>query len=101
MISRRQFGKRAALVASAGTVTDSLGGAAPLPANDQAAVDSKFANVIRNYGARLSVPQRDRVRRTLVEHQRMLMRIRDFELDNSDAPATGLRLYPTGGKGGE
>lgn len=66
-----------------------------LPPADQTAVDAKYANVIRKYGDRLDDAQRTRVRRTLVQHQRMLMRVRDFPLDNGDAPATGLRLYPT------
>jgi hypothetical protein len=68
---------------------------AELPAADQAAVEAKYANVIRKYGTRLSDAQRKRVRKTLIEHQRMLMRIRDFALENSDAPATGLRLHPS------
>ena len=67
---------------------------ATLPPADQAAVDSKYANVIRKYGDRLSEPQRTRAREILVRHQRMLMRVRDFALENGDAPATGLRLYP-------
>jgi hypothetical protein len=36
-----------------------------------------------------------RAREILVSQQRMLKRIRDFKLENSDAPATGLRLYPS------
>jgi hypothetical protein len=68
---------------------------AALPAADQAAVEAKYANVMRKYGSRLSAAQRERVQATLLEHQRKLMRIRDFALENSDAPATGLRLYPS------
>ena len=65
-----------------------------LPPADQAAVESKHANVIRKYGGRLNVAQRTRAHEILTRHQRMLMRVRDFALDNGDAPATGLRLYP-------
>jgi hypothetical protein len=51
--------------------------------------------VIRKYGDRLSPAQKVRAREILVRHQRMLKRIRAFALENSDAPATGLRLYPS------
>jgi hypothetical protein len=98
-VSRRRFGRRAALAAVAGTfappLLDSQDGARSLPAGDQSAVDAKYANVIRKYGDRLSPAQRVRAREILVSHQRMLKRIRDFKLENSDAPATGLRLYPS------
>jgi hypothetical protein len=67
-------------------------GAAPLPPPDEAAVNAKHANVLRKYGDRLSEPQKVRAREILVRHQRMLMRVRDFALENGDAPATGLRL---------
>jgi hypothetical protein len=98
-VSRRRFGRRAALVAVAGTFSSSLldsqEAAHTLPAADQAAMDAKYANVIRKYGDRLSPVQRVRARETLVSHQQMLKRIRDFALENGDAPATGLRLYPS------
>ena len=96
-VSRRRFGRRAAFAAVAGTfaspLLDSQEGARSLLAGDQSAVDAKYANVIRKYGDRLSPAQRLRAREILVSHQRMLKRIRDFALENSDAPATGLRLY--------
>jgi hypothetical protein len=98
-VSRRRFGRRAALTAVAGVLSspllDSQVGANALPAGDQAEVDAKYANVIRKYGARLSPVEKVRARETLLDHQRMLKRIRDFALDNGDAPATGLRLYPS------
>jgi hypothetical protein len=67
-------------------------GPAPLPAPDEAAVNAKHANVVRKYGDRLSEQQKVRAREIIVSHQRMLMRVRDLALENSDAPATGLRL---------
>ncbi|MDR3701917.1 MAG: hypothetical protein P4L56_19870 [Candidatus Sulfopaludibacter sp.] len=100
VISRRSFGRRTAWAAavSAFDPADALpqgrGPQTPLPPDDQAEVDAKFAGVIRKYGARLSEEQKTRVRTVLGRHQRMLMRIREFALDNGDAPATGLRLYP-------
>ena len=99
-VSRRRFGTRAALAAAAGIFSSPVliaqrkATSASLPSADQDAVTAKYANVIRKYGDRLSPAQRRRARETLVQHQQMLMRIREFALDNSDAPATGLRLRP-------
>ena len=67
-------------------------GPAPLPPPDEAAANAKHANVLRKYGDRLSEQQRVRAREIIVRHKRMLMRVRGFALENSDAPATGLRL---------
>jgi len=98
-VSTPRFGRRAALTVVAGTLSsrllDSQVRTPTLANGDQAAVEAKYANVIRKYGDRLSAAQRTRARETLVSHQRMLMRIRDFALENGDAPATGLRLYPS------
>jgi hypothetical protein len=97
-ISRRGFGKRAALAAfvpAAFSEPQARTSGPPLPASDQAEVDAKFANVVRQYGDRLSEEQRNRVRTVLARHQRMLMHVREFPLDNGDAPATGLRLVPS------
>jgi len=99
-VSRRDFGRRVALFAAAGAAQRNPGaaqdgrGPTPLDAAEQAEVDAKYANVIRKYGDRLSDEQRSRVREVLGRHQRMLRRVRTFALDNSDSPATGLRLYP-------
>lgn len=100
-ISRRGFGRRAAAAAlvpaavtAAAASPQGRGQFPPLPPADQSEVDAKFDNVIRQYGNRLTDEQRNRVRTVLARHQRMLMRIREFPLDNGDAPATGLRLYP-------
>ena len=93
-VSRRGFGLAVAgalqpvrVLAQNQTATQTA-----LPAADQAEVDAKFANIIRKYGDRLSEDQRTRVRDVLARHQRMLMRVRAFSLDNSDSPATGFRL---------
>jgi hypothetical protein len=97
-ISRRGFGRRAALAAAVGALDPAAalpqgrGGQAPLPPKDQAEVDAKFADVVRKYGDRLNDEQKTRVRTTLGRHQRMLMRVREFPLDNSDAPGTVLHL---------
>ena len=94
-VSRRKLmaGTAAALTAAAAPAQENSSGAG-LPPADQAAVDAKYANVIRKYGERLSDDQRARAREVLVRHQQMLMRVRDLALENGDAPATGLRLQP-------
>ena len=98
-VSRRSFGRRVALLVVAGTAPN-LGlaqdgrGPASLDAAEQAEVDAKYSSVIRKYGDRLSDEQRSRIREVLGRHQRMLRRVRAFPLENSDSPATGLRLYP-------
>jgi hypothetical protein len=93
-VSRRKLivGTAAALSAAAPAQQNDSG--TGLPPADQAEVDAKYANVIRKYGERLSEAQRTRGREVLVRHQLMLIRVRDFALENGDAPATGLRLQP-------
>lgn len=102
-ISRRNFGRRAALAGLATALTPSAlpaqgrgGNQTPLPAQDQAEVDAKFNDMVRKYGDRLSDDQKTRARGVFGRHQRMLMRMREFPLENSDVPATELQLYPKG-----
>jgi len=94
-VSRRKVivGTAAALSATAAPAQQNDSGTG-LPPADQAEVDAKYANVIRKYGERLSEAQQTRSREVLVRHQLMLKRVRDFALENGDAPATGLRLQP-------
>ena len=91
-VSRRKLIAGTAAVLSATAAAAQESSDTGLPPADQAAVDAKYANVIRKYGDRLADAQRTRAREILVRHQRMLMRVRDFALENGDAPATGLRL---------
>jgi hypothetical protein len=95
MVSRRKLmaGTAAVLTATAVPAQQNDAGTG-LPPADQAAVDAKHANVMRKYGERLSEAQQTRAREIIVRHQRMLMRVREFALENGDAPATGLRLQP-------
>ena len=98
--SRRSLGRRAALAVTIGLSKDAPAAPQfqdppPLDEGEQAEVDAKFADVIRKYGSRLSDEQKTRVRNVLGRHQRMLARVRSFPLENSDPPATGLRLYPS------
>jgi predicted component of type VI protein secretion system len=100
-ISRRKFGRRAAFAGLATALTPSAalaqgrGGAqTTLPPQDQGEVDAKFADMVRKYGDRLTDDQKTRARGVLARHQRMLMRVREFPLENGDAPATELHLEP-------
>jgi hypothetical protein len=102
-LSRRGLGRRAALSATAlalGLAAETPAaapqpqGQPPLSAADQAEVDAKFAGVVRKYGERLSDDQKTRIHGELGRHQRMLARVRAFPIENSDSPATGLRLIP-------
>lgn len=99
--SRRDLGARAALVATLGVVCPFIGlaqesGAGEaFPRDEQAEIDAKFDSIMRKYSNRLNTEQRTRIREILERHERMLHRVRAFPLENSDAAATGLRLYPT------
>ncbi len=104
-ISRRNFGRRAAWAGLATAVSPSDlaaqgrgGNQTPLPPQDRAEVDAKFTDMVRKYGDRLSEDQKTRARGVLARHQRMLMRVREFPLENGDAPATELHLVPKGVK---
>lgn len=93
-ISRRNFG-RAALV---GAALPAVGAApqqpadAALSAGENAEVEARYSNAIRQYGERLSEEQRQRIRRILSANERMMSHIREFPLDNGDTPATVLKL---------
>lgn len=102
-ISRRNFGRSAtwAGLATALNPSDLVaqgrgGNQPPLPPHDQAEVDAKFTDMVAKYGDRFTEDQKTRARGVLTRHQRMLMRVREFPLENGDAPATGLHLYPKG-----
>ena len=55
-------------------------------------VEAWFSETVRRYGDRLSDEQRSRIRRVLIQNQRMLAPIRDFPIGNADTPATTLKL---------
>jgi hypothetical protein len=102
-ISRRNFGRRAALAGLATALDPSDlaaqgrgGNQTPLPPQDQAEVDAKFTDMVAKYGDRFTEDQKTRARGVLARHQRMLMRVRKFSLENGDAPATEVRLNPKG-----
>ena len=110
MLSRRDFSLRLAGIAGAavaGSSGDLLeaqesvrkSGASSSPTSeeglspsDQAEVESRYQNVMRQWGDRLSNEQRERVRRVLVKNARMMQPMRAFHLQNGDPPAEVLRI---------
>jgi hypothetical protein len=111
-ISRREFGRRAALGGAAALVPAGLAktvqekpASAPeksaqasaadeddLSAAARAEIEARYQNVIRKWGDRLDDEQKRRVRQILIENQRMLEPIRAFPLGNSDPPGPVLRF---------
>jgi hypothetical protein len=114
-ISRRDFGRRAGIVAAIAVSSSSLlgcntaavreakpgdkipdqagGGLTPEQAQE---VEARLANVIRKYGNRLSEAQRQHLRRILTYNERMLVSIRTFPLQNGDPPASVLKISLVG-----
>lgn len=108
-ISRRQFGRKAALAAAAtftapallSPVTDAevarpqekkpepLEG---LTLQQTAEVDARLANILRRYGSRFNEDQKARLRRILAQNERMMAPVRAFSLQNGDPPASVLRI---------
>jgi hypothetical protein len=93
-ISRRKFGHAALL----GAALPAVSAAPQQPAGsglsdaENAEVEARYNNAIRQYGDRLSGEQRQRIRRILATNERMMSHIREFPLDNGDTPATVLKL---------
>ena len=110
-ISRRRFGRQAAIAAALsispakllGTTQDSsqetiavanrqehsAGGGATEQIPE---VEAKLANIVRKFGDRLSTQQRDHLRRILAYNEKMLASVKTFSLQNGDPPASVLKL---------
>lgn len=96
-ISRRQFGRGAALAAAGlpllGTRAAAAQAAAAAPATPaEAEIAAKYQRLVAEYGKRMTPAQLTRARRTIAEHVRMLEAVRRYSMANGDAPATVLRL---------
>lgn len=118
-ISRREFGREAA-IATAATITApvllaprsaaavlppaqkknpeappqekrpaALDGLTPQQAAD---VEAKLANILRQYGSRFDEGQKEHLRRILAQNERLMAPVRAFPLQNGDPPASVLRL---------
>ena len=104
-ISRREFGRRAAIASVASLVPNSalpataaipLPGSAPqgspsLPPESQAEADGRTQTVLALYGGRLSEPQQLEIARLSASAQRQLDRLRAYSVQNSDDPALYLK----------
>jgi len=110
-ISRRDFGRHAAVVAalalSPGTMVGSPQDSdrernpeAKLPNNrddsltpeQSQEVEAKLNNINRKYGNRLSDDQRAHLHRILTYNEKMLASVRSFPLQNGDPPASVLKV---------
>jgi len=114
-ISRRDFAVSAALAtaALAAVPADALAQEKPaaeaakpetpqppkLSAGSQAEVETRYAEVLRKYGARLSEDQKKDVHKSLLSQQQGLDQIRAFPLENWDEPATVFKAVAS--KGGK
>ena len=106
-ISRREFARRAVLAAATAAVLPGSLAATqdvpspqtpqeqtPLSPQAQAEVELKIQAILRKYGDRLNDAQKADIRRLVTEGQKPLEAMRAYKLDNSDQPATVLKLYP-------
>ncbi|HTU32820.1 MAG TPA: hypothetical protein VMF66_03360 [Candidatus Acidoferrum sp.] len=109
-ISRRQFGRKAAVAAAATFTVPALlqaGATSPeavrlqekkpeplegLTPEQTAEVDARLANILRRYGSRFNDDQKARLRRILAQNERMMGPVRAFSLENGDPPASVLRI---------
>jgi hypothetical protein len=109
-ISRREFGRRAALTGAAALLPADLVVHAqqePIPSDKRepsgtaqaelssaarGEIESRYQNLVRKWGQRITPEQKRRLRRILTENERMLQPIRAFQLVNGDPPAPVLRF---------
>lgn len=104
-ISRREFGRRAAMASVASLVPASAlpttaaipqpapqpQGAPALAPESQAETDARTQTVLALYGGRLSEPQKSEIARLSASAQRSLDRLRAYSVQNSDDPALYLK----------
>ena len=104
-VSRREFGKRVALVTGAGIVPSARVGVAveaPLYQNDpdlqklsaegRLRFDLMWQNILRKHGDRLNDGQKSRMRKIVATNVTMLESVYAVPVTNGDAPATSLLL---------
>ena len=103
VLSRREFAQRAALLSATATLTAAeavftpeaipqTGPAAPkLSERSQAEVESRYQQIIGLYGGRFDEAQKSDLKRMCAELQPSLDRIREYALQNGDAPALYLK----------
>ena len=84
--------QESAAKSSATPATSSPASMEGLSPAEQAEVESRYQNMIRQWGDRLSSEQRERVRRVLIKNARMMQTMRVFQFENGDPPAEVLRV---------
>jgi hypothetical protein len=106
-LSRRDFARVSTLAAASVTLLPRAmaqsGAGTPVPAPPpeqgpklspaaQAEAEAKVQNILRKYGERLSDAQRADIRKSVMQTQDSLEKLRAFHLENSDEPALVLHL---------
>jgi hypothetical protein len=106
LLSRREFARRAALLSATASLVpaevivprEGIAPAATIPqtplslsAAGQIEADSRYQQILSLYGARFEEEQKAELKRMCAELQPMLEKVRDFKLDNGDAPALYLK----------
>lgn len=108
-LSRREFARRAALVAATAAVVPATllsqetapkppaAPSTPQPTTElspalKAEAELKYQWIIQNYGNRLTDAEKQDVHRLVMEGQKPLGAFRAFPLDNADQPATVLKF---------
>ena len=97
-LSRRKFGQRATLAGAAAVFTTGrIFAESPQheePASEEnQEVEARFQRVMQRYGDRLTLEQKTRIRKILSFNEKLLEPIRNFALENGNAPATEFKLY--------
>jgi hypothetical protein len=111
-VSRREFGKRLALVTGAGIVPSArvIGGAVQshaagsspgqndpalqrLSAEGRLRFDLMWQSILRKHGDRLTDDQKSRMRKIVATNVTMLESVYAVPVKNGDAPATSLLLF--------
>ena len=104
-ISRREFGRRAAIVTAASLVPASAlasdsavavplqqtPGAPVLSPESQAEAEARYQTIVNLYGSRFSEAQKADLRRLCFAAQPPLDRLRSFAIENGDAPSLYLK----------
>jgi hypothetical protein len=106
LLSRRQFAHRAAVLSATATIVpagailpDSAASLAlqsatnnpPLSPAAQLEVDSRYQQILSLYGQHLDEAQKANIKKMCVDLQPALEKIRNFRLDNGNAPALFLK----------
>jgi len=110
--SRREFAQRAAMLSATASLVpagviprpssvalpQTPQGAPKLSAAAQTEADSRYQQILSLYSGRLDDAQKANIKRMCAELQPSLERIRNFKLDNGDAPALYLKPLVEGAK---